>query len=161
MSGTNLALNGTGRLGVELQLTSQPVEGLTLDADVTWVDARFSESGSLVPLAPWLTAGLLGTYTHASGVRAGLHLLVIAPRTLPHGATGAARASLDVTLGWHWRWLRLDLEVENVLAQDLREGEYHFASDWTPESGGASRLPVLHTVPGAPINARLTLGANF
>ena len=66
----------------------------------------------------------------------------------------------DATLGYHWRWLRLDLEVENVLNQQLREGEYHYASHWRPDEP-ASEIPVLHTTAGPPLNARLTLGVLF
>ena len=67
---------------------------------------------------------------------------------------------LDMTLGYQWQWLRLDIEVENVLNRELREGEYHYASHWRP-SATASQLPVLHTTAGPPINARFKVGIQF
>ncbi len=66
----------------------------------------------------------------------------------------------DATLGYHFPWLHLDLELENLLNQQLREGEYHYASHWRP-SKPASELPVLHTTAGPPFNARLTVGIVF
>jgi len=160
VSGVNLELNGTRRLGGELVLYSNPLPWLSLSADLTMVDARFSESGNRVPLAPWLVSGVRAVATHESGFRAGLRVLTVAPRPLPHGATGATLVMTDATLGYHWRWLRLDLEVENVLNRELREGEYHYASHWRPGEP-ASEIPVLHTTAGPPFNARLTLGVLF
>lgn len=160
VSGINLELNGTRRLGGELVLYSDPMSWLSLRGDVTYVDARFVESQNPVPLAPWLTAGFRAIATHHSGLRAGLRALMVAPRTLPHGATGATLLLTDATIGYHWDWLRLDLEVENLFNQHLREGEYHYSSHWQPGSP-ASEIPVLTTTAGPPINARLTLGVVF
>ncbi|AWV88579.1 TonB-dependent receptor [Bradymonas sediminis] len=160
VSGVNLELNGTRRLGAELVLYSDPLSWLSLRADITYVDARFTESGNPVPLAPWLTAGARAIATHPSGFRAGLRALAVAPRTLPHGATGATLLMTDLTVGYHWDWLRLDLEVENLLNQRLREGEYHYASHWQP-GAPASEIPVLTTTAGPPLNARLTLSLYF
>lgn len=160
VSGVNLELNGTRRLGGEIVLDADPLPWLRLSADLTLVDARFVESGNRVPLAPWLVSGLRAVVTHASGLRAGLRVLTVAPRTLPHDATGATLLMTDATLGYHWRWLRLDLEVENLLDRQLREGEYHYASHWRPGTP-PSEIPVLHTTAGPPLNGRLTLGVVF
>ncbi|EDM79920.1 TonB-dependent receptor [Plesiocystis pacifica SIR-1] len=160
VSGVNLDLNGTRRLGGELVLSSSPLPWLSLSADLTMVDARFVGSGARVPFAPWLTAGARAVVTHDSGFRAGLRALTVAPRTLPHGARGATMVRTDATLGYRWRWLRVDLEVENLINQALREGEYHYASHWRPGEP-AREIPVLHTTAGPPINARLTLGVQF
>lgn len=160
VSGTSLELNGTRRLGGELVLVSSPVPWLSLSADLTAVDARFAESGRPVPFAPWLVAGTRAILTHDSGLRAGLQVLAVAPRPLPHGATGATLVRADATLGYHWDRFRLDLAVENFLGRRLREGEYHYASQWNPDAA-ASELPVLHTTAGPPLNARLTLGVQL
>src|SRR5690606_37027878 len=69
VSGVNLELNGTRRLGGELVVESTPVSWLTLSADLTVVDARFVESGRQVPFAPWLVSGVRAMLTHESGVR--------------------------------------------------------------------------------------------
>jgi outer membrane receptor protein involved in Fe transport len=159
VSGVNLELNSTRRLGVELDVHSSPLDWLTLGADITYVDARFVDSGNPVPLAPWLVGGFRAIATHESGWRGGLRLIGIAPRPLPHGARGATMVLLDATAGYHWKWLRLDLELENVLNLQIREGEYHYASHWG--AGPVSEIPVLHYVAGPPFNARLSLSAVF
>lgn len=156
VSGLNLEFSGTRRVGAELIVRSEPTGWLLLQADATWVDARFAQSGNPIPFAPWLSGGVRAVVTHHSGWRAGARLFALAPRALPHGARGAAMAVLDTTLGYHWQHFRLDLAVENLLNRRVREGEYHYASDFD-SAPGASQLPVLHTVAGPPLNARLGL----
>jgi outer membrane receptor protein involved in Fe transport len=154
VSGINLELNRTRRLGGELDLRYTPTGWLLLSADATLVDARFVESGNLVPFAPWFSGSVRAVVTHPSGWRGGMRFFGLAPRPLPHGARGAAMAVLDASLGYHWEHFHLDLEVENLLNQRVREGEYHHASNWDPEES-ASQIPVIHTVAGPPLNARL------
>lgn len=160
VSGVNLQLDGTRRLGGELEVHSHPLDGLSLSADLTYVDARFAKSGQRVPLAPWLSGGARAVYTHQRGFRAGLYLMALAPRPLPHNARGGTLASLDATFGYSWKWLRFDLELENVLNNKIREGEYHYASHWA-QGQTPSALPVVHFVAGAPINARFTVAGVF
>lgn len=156
VSRTNLQLSATRRFGVEASLASRPVPWLHLLGSVTYVDARFIRSRNPVPLAPTLVGSVRAWLAHPIGLRAGLMLFGWAPRPLPYGATGSSFARLDATLGWHLEHVRVDLAVENVLGLRLREGEYYFASDWSP-AGEGSELPALHYVPGPPINARLNL----
>lgn len=160
VSGVNLELNSTRRLGTELEIRSHPVDWLTLSADVTFVDARFVDSGNPIPHAPWLVGGARAVISHGSGFRAGLRFIGLAPRPLPHGAQGATMASLDATAGYRWRGISVDFAIENLLNQQIREGEYHYASHWWPEEE-PSQIPVLHYVAGPPLNARLNLSAVF
>lgn len=153
VSGVNLELNATRRLGVELDLRARPLGWLDLRAFATLVDARFIESRAPIPLAPRRTAGFQLIGGRDRGPRAGLRGLLVTPRPLPHGARGALLGVLDATLGWHWERLRVDVELENVLGLRLREGEYHFASHF--RAGDlASQIPVTHFVAGPPFNAR-------
>src|SRR5690606_1058371 len=156
VSGLNLALNRTRRLGAELRLASRPLDWLELIADGTAVDARFVDSGAPVPLAPRFLGSLRALAEHPRGVRGGLRLIGMAPRPLPTGARGAAFATLDLTAGYTWKALRFDLEIENLTNRPLREGEYHFASHWA-RGTTSSELPVLHSIAAPPLNARFTL----
>lgn len=156
VSGTNLELNGTRRLGGEAQLSTQPISFLTLSADITGVDARFRASGARVPFAPWLTGGVRAMLNHPSGARAGVRFLAVAPRALPHGARGQALFMLDATAGYRYRWFDVNLALENLLFRELREGEYHFASHWFADEP-RSALPTTQVIAGPPFNARLTL----
>lgn len=156
VSGLNLELNGTRRLGGELVLRALPTSWLQLLGDVTAVDARFRESGNRVPFAPWLTWGARAVFTHPSGVRAGLRWLAIASRPLPYGARGEPLYLLDAVVGYRWRFLRVDVALENLLFRELREGEYYFASHWYQDEP-RSQLPTPQYVAGPPFNARLTI----
>ena len=160
VSGVSLELNGTRRLGGELVVSSRPLSWLRLSADLTWVDARFLDSNAQVPFAPRLVSGVRAVITQESGFQAGLRVLTVAPRPLPHEATGATLLMTDMTVGYQWSRIHLNLELENLLNRQLREGEYHYASDWKLGSSRTS-LPTLHTTAGAPLNARLTLKALF
>nr|PZN28722.1 MAG: hypothetical protein DIU78_01945 [Pseudomonadota bacterium] len=160
VSGINLELGGTRRLGGEIVLRSRPLDWLLLVGDATLVHARFVRSGNPVPLAPWLTGSVRALVTHESGLFSGLRLMGLAPRTLPHGARGAPLSVLDVTLGYRLGSLRLDVEIENLLDQRIREGEYHYASHFRPGEL-PSQIPTVHIVAGPPRNARLGLSAVF
>jgi iron complex outermembrane recepter protein len=160
VSGINLELNPTRRVGAEVALHATPLPWLTLSADTTVVDARFVQSGNRIPLAPWLLGSARAIATHDSGLRGGVRFFTVAPRPLPHGATGATLTQLDATAGYHWDIWRLDLEVENLTGRRIREGEFHYASHWRPGEP-ASRIPALHTFAGPPLNARLTVTAVF
>lgn len=160
VSGLNIELNGTRRMGAELSLRSNPSEILTLTADATVVDARFVASGNPVPMAPGLFGGARAVLGGERGFRAGLRFLAVAPRHLPYGARSSTLSQLDVTAGHRWERWQLELEVENVLNQPNRQGEYHYASHWQ-RSQPISQLPALHFGAGPPLNARLTLAAVF
>jgi hypothetical protein len=156
VSGLSLELNPTRRLGGEVMVEARHLTWLVLQGDLTRTDARFTGSGRPVPLvSPWV-GGLRGMLTHPAGWRAGARLLGLAPRPLPHGATGSTLLMLDLHAGWHRPGFRVDLEVENALNRELREGEYHYASHWRPGEA-PSLIPVLHTTAGTPVQARLTL----
>lgn len=160
VSGINLELNRTRRVGAEAVVQARPLAWLQLSADMTVVDARFTESRNPIPLSPWLSAGLRAVAGHELGLRGGLRWLGLAPRPLPHGARGAALTMLDATLAYHWRRIRLDLELENLPNLRLREGEYHYASHFRADEL-ASELPVLHFVAGPPFNARASVTLLF
>jgi iron complex outermembrane recepter protein len=160
VSGVNLELNGTRRVGSELALRFSPSDVLTLNADATLVDARFVQSGKPVPAAPTAFGSARAHFGRELGPRAGARFLAVLPRPLPNGASSSTLTRVDLTAGYHWPSWRIDLEVENLLDQQIREGEYHFASHWQ-RSTAASNLPVLHYVAGPPLDARLTLTALF
>jgi iron complex outermembrane recepter protein len=156
VSGINLELNRTRRLGAELRIASRPVDWLELMADGTAVDGRFVGSGNPVPLAPRFLGTLRAVLVHPKGMRGGLRLLGFTPRPLPNGAMGESFFTLDATAGYTHEALRIDLELENLTNRRSREGEYHFASHWV-RGTTPSELPVLQSIAAPPLNARLTL----
>ena len=155
VSGSNLELDGTRRLGGELAVTAQPWSWLALRADITAVDARFDVTGNPVPGAPRVLAQ--GEAHLARGPwRGGVHAVYVGARPLAHGATGAATAVVDALVGWQRGSLELGLQLDNVLGQQWFEGEYHFASRWDTD-GPATPLPKIHYSAGRPFGARLSL----
>lgn len=160
VSGVNLELNGTRRLGGEVELHLRPWRWLELDTDATVVDARFVGSGRSVPGAPrWLWTGRV-TGLHASGLQGALHLFHLGERPLSHGAVGAPVTVFNLTGAWSVGCWRLEAQVDNVLDTRWREGEYHFAS-WWDQGEARSQLPVIHYIPGTPRAGRVRLSYLF
>ena len=165
LSATTIELPSSRRLGAEIFLDIHPTDWMHVSGDLTWVDARFTDPefsnlNQPVPQVPTLTAGAHWVVTHPSGLGGGLRFLAVAPRNLPAGARSAPLTRFDATLGYRWRRWQVGLELENLLNQRLREGEYVYASHWQQGTSG-SRLPVLHQSAGPPFNARLTVSAEF
>ncbi len=156
VSNLNLELDGTRRLGLELSAQATPQSWLDLQADVTWVDARFNASRNPVPgTSPWLaTANLhLG---EARGVHGGLQAFVVGRRNLAHGAVADGYLLIDVDAGWRFEHLDLAAVVDNLLNSQIMEGVYHFAS-WFDMAEARSAIPRIHQVAGRPFTARLVL----
>lgn len=160
VAGTTVDLDSTRRIGAELVLSAQPRPWLTVSADATWVKATFVRSGNPVPFVPPLSAALRALVTHPHGWRTGVHVTALAARPLPHAAVGSASATVDATFGYHWAKYRFDLALENVLGQELREGEYHYASHWA-RGEEADRIPALHVAAGPPFNAHAAFSVLF
>jgi len=160
VSGFNVELDATQRLGVEADLQVHPTRWLDLGIDLTYVDARFRKSGEPVPGAPPLLVQVHGSLTHPKGWRAGLRWFVMGPRPLSYGAKAGATTVLDLSVGYRHRHFQIDAIVDNVIATKWREGEYNFASHWNPDER-ASQLPSIHYVAGPPITARLAASVFF
>lgn len=88
VSGLNLEMNSTRRLGGELSLAITPWRWLRAKVDLTAVDAVFVDSGNPIPGAPWFLAMLHVDFRHRIGAYGGLEALYVAPRALANGATG-------------------------------------------------------------------------
>lgn len=160
VSGMNLELNATRRVGAELELRFDPTPWLTLAADLTYVHARFVRSGRPIPFVPSLLGGGRLTFAHPLGFRAGLRFFGFSPRPLPQGARGAGVGWVDASLGYGHGMFRWDLELENLLDLRVRAGEYHFASHFRPDEE-PSELPVLHYAAAPPFNARLRMTVTY
>ena len=154
VSGFNVELGGTRRLGVEGDIQIHPTKWLDLGVDVTAVHARFRDSGARIPGAPPLFVQLQAALNHPKGFRAGLRWFVLGPRPLTYGASAGATTVMDLSLGYRMRFVQLDLAVDNVLNTKWREGEYNFASCWDPTER-CSKIPAINYVAGPPTMLRL------
>ncbi|MBC8074269.1 MAG: TonB-dependent receptor [Deltaproteobacteria bacterium] len=154
VSGFNVELGSTQRLGIEGDIQIHPTTWLDLGVDVTAVHARFRDSGARIPGAPPLFVQLQASLNHPKGFRAGLRWFVLGPRPLSYGATAGATTVMDLSVGYRMRFAQLDLSVDNVYNTKWREGEYNFAS-WWDRSERRSQIPAIHYVAGPPTMLRL------
>jgi len=154
VSGFNIELGPTRRLGVEADIQFRPRPWMGLGVSMVGNQARFTQTGAPIPGAPPFLAQLQGTLMHPKGWRAGVRWFAMGRRPLSYGATAGAVTVLDASVGYQWKWLGIDLSVDNVLGSQWRDGEYHFASYWDREHS-ASRLPTIHYVAGPPRMVRL------
>jgi hypothetical protein len=159
VSGANVELDGTRRLGVEAWAEWSPVDGVALRGDATVADARFVVTGNPIPGAPRILGSLEARLARGAW-NAAVLTRHIGRRPLAHGATGSAATVVDAMVGWRRASWQLTAQIDNVLASDWNEGEYHFASHWDA-SQPASNVPRLHASPGRPFGVRLGIERRF
>lgn len=154
VSGANIELDSTRRVGITAAAAGRPTRWLDVRGEATVVDARFDVTGNPVPGVPEL---LLQGEAHAARGRwsGGVRAIHVGARPLAHGATGAATTVVDAMAAWRHRGLGLELAIDNLLGQRWYEGEYHFAS-WWDRSQPRSTLPTIHYSAGHPFGARLS-----
>jgi hypothetical protein len=159
LSGASVLRDGSRRLGVEAYVEAKPRPYLAVRADVTAVDARFVVTNNEVPGAPRLIGSVEARFDRKPWA-AGVAGRFLGPRPLSHGATAAASTVVDAMGTWtRGRWT-LALQIDNLLASDWNEGEYHFASHWDL-SAPKSELPRVHVSPGRPFGARVGATVQF
>jgi outer membrane receptor protein involved in Fe transport len=156
VSGINVALNATRRPGVEVALQGRPWRWLELRADLSWVDARFVESGAPIPGAPTVLLQAQANVLDLHGFSAGVRLVYVAPRPLAFGAVASSYAVVDARAGYRWGPLEVGLSILNLANSQWKEGEFHFASAFDPSTPPSS-LPRLHFAAGPPIAVRAGL----
>lgn len=153
LSGQNIALGPTRRLGVALAAQVQPLPFLALRADLTYVDARFTDTGNAVPNVPPVMLQLGAWLTGWRGLRVGARFYYLSPRPLPFGASAGDIAQLDLLVSWRHGPLQLDAQLDNATAAAWKAGEFNHASHWDATQP-RSFLPALHYAAGQPITFR-------
>lgn len=152
----NIALNSTRRLGAELSISVEPLRWLKLQLDATYTDARFVDSRGPVPGVPWFLGTLSGILWNLRGVSAGLRFTYLSPRPLRYGAVAGGAAILDLNVSYRWRFVEVGAQLDNVLAQQWHEGEFHYAS-WLDITRPRTEIPSIHIAAGPPFMARAAL----
>jgi len=159
-----VATGSTRRVGVDAGVSLRPVPLLRIDADLTWADGVYVATGEAIPYAPRLLV-VGGAYAERLPVgpvllTAGLRGVVLGPRPLPGGFASHTAVSADLTTTvTHGPW-GLTLDIDNVLGNQWRDGEFVFASRWDLDEP-AAELPVRHFTAGTPLAARLAVSRRF
>ena len=167
-----LASGSTRRIGGELVTEVTPLRWLRVEADLTYADGRYTATGDPIPYAPRLLVAF-GLYAaHAARVAqgpsagaplhlsAGLRTWVMGPRPLPEELIADATFNVDLVAELELGKLFVQLQVDNLLRRQWRDGEFVFPSCFDPDSG-CSSLPVRHVTAGTPQALRVLVGAHL
>lgn len=159
-----VATGSTRRLGVDAGATVRPVPPLRMEVDLTAVDGVYVATGDPIAYAPRLLV-VGGVYAERLSrgsvvLTGGLRGVGLAPRPLPGGFFSHPVVTADLTTTVARGPWGLSLEVDNLLGNPWRDGEFVFVSRWDLDEP-AAELPVRHFTAGTPTAARLALTRRF
>ncbi|MBN2526473.1 MAG: TonB-dependent receptor [Deltaproteobacteria bacterium] len=156
VSNLTIEMDGTKRLGAELDIRVSPIDGVNINATTTYVQAHFNRSENPVPNVPTL----MGTASIKAGRKRGLHggadLFWMGRHNLAHRATIKGYAKVGLDGGYRFKNVDITTVIENVFNTQIMEGTYHFAS-WFDTDTPRSMIPEIQYVAGNPFTLRLLL----
>jgi iron complex outermembrane recepter protein len=170
-AGRNVLAGSTTRLG---SASSARLSGPFYDvaANLTYVRATFDDTGFLVPYVPDLVfradAAVFGDLPwwrkklRGHPLRASLAtgITAVGPRPLPYGTRSDTIFTIDGNLGVGWRFVDLNLSIQNLLDTRYRLGEYNYASDFHSQSF-PTLVPVRHFSAGAPRTILFSIALSY
>ncbi len=143
--GTTRFLGPTLRGGGQAAVTTRPIEGLLISANVTGATAQLIEQKALLPYFAPLVGRLDASWVRPlmlNGVivtpRLGLGATLLGPRPLPLDEFSRTVFLLDARAGVRVGPFEFTVDVQNLLDSRWRDGEFVFASRW--DAGGATSL---------------------
>ena len=159
----NERVPATRRTGVAASLVSEPTRWFTSSAGFTYARAELAASGGhfaegdLLPYVPELVTRTDMAFTPRFGTLLHRHLDAhlgagmtwLGRRPLPYSEMGHDVLLVDASAGLRWKEIALDLDVFNVLDADWYDGEFVYASSFTP-GAAASLAPQRHVTVGPP-----------
>ena len=159
-AGRFLSGGPTRRLGLDAALSLRPTPHLGLDLELSLCDGRLQGSEALLPYAPRALAAArlwsMGLPISAEAqLNAGVRLWWMGARPLPGGFASQPTGTIDLTLRVDRGALSMDLDLDNALGQEWRDGEFMYASRWDLNAA-PSELAARHITAGAPRAARLS-----
>lgn len=164
-AGTTEPSRPSRRVGMEWTNKYRPVPWLTVDLDVAYTRARFTDfdpAGDRIPGAPAWVASAAVTFGGETGWFGALKARYFGPRVLIEGDSVRSLQSLIFKRAPGYRFdngLRLQLDVLNLFNANTNQIEYYFLSrlPGEPLGGVADR----HVHPAEPLAFRLTLAGRF
>lgn len=164
-AGTTEPSRPSRRVGVEWTNQYKVLPWMTLDFDLAYTKARFTNAdpvGDFIPGAPaWVASGGV-TFGGDSGWFGALRARYFGPRPLIEDDSVRSQSSLifNARAGYKFdNGLRLQLDVLNLFNAQTNQIEYYYLSrlPGEPIAGVADR----HVHPAEPLAVRLTLAARF
>ena len=163
-AGTTEAGRPSRRRGVEFANYYHPAPWLTLDADLAWSRARFTDAsaaGINIPGSVRTVASGGATVETARGLVGALRLRYFGARPLVEdGSTQSTPTTLfNAELGYRWsRRHRLSVDVLNLLDAKNSDIDYFYASRLQGEPAGGVDDIHFHPVLPRTLRVNLTLG---
>lgn len=159
-----LASGASRRLGVQASIALEPLPWLTIGGDITYTDARMTETGARVPYAPPIVAGsritMTGLQAGPVSLDAGLHVWALGARPLTDGFVERTSFGGRLVAGAEWTSWRFDLGIDNLFGQRVADGVFVHPSRPTADSP-KSLLPARHVSAGEPLAATLSVLKRF
>ena len=165
-AGTTEPSRPSRRYGFEWSNSYTPTPWLTLDADLAFSKARFTDSGpDHIPGAPEGVISAGAAIDDISGFLASLRAQWFGARPLAedNSVRSSATTIVNARVGYKFKakpvqnW-RLLVDVFNVLDAKVSDIDYYYTSRTTP---GGPALTEIHTHPHEPREVRVTLMMNF
>jgi outer membrane receptor protein involved in Fe transport len=164
-AGTTEASRPSRRVGIEWTTRWRPMPWLTLDGEIAYARARFTDpdpAGRFVPGAPELVAAAGFTIGHQTGWFGGARLRFFGARPLieDNSARSPATALVNGRIGYRFdNGMSVQLDVLNLLNAQTSQIDYYYTSrlQGEPLGGVADR----HFKPVEPRAARLTVAGRF
>jgi iron complex outermembrane recepter protein len=131
-------------------------------ASFTYAYATYDDDHTLVPYVPSIVARSDTSVVHAlPGVplvgTAGVGLNVVGPRALPLGQVSQSTFTLDASASVRWQWIRLGVQVANLLNARYPLTEYFYASDFHNGPAYPTLAPALNFTAAPPRTVMFTL----
>ena len=159
-----LAGGASERMGLDSGLVWCMHPDLELQLDLSLSSARYRATKYPVPYAPRLllstTLQSLSWQLGPGALSGSLRAWFLGARPLPGGFVSQPSSMVDLKLRYQLQVWAVGAEVDNLLGQEQRDGEFVYASHWDLDSP-RSELPVRHITAGAPTALRLSLYRSF
>jgi len=164
-AGTTEPSRPSRRRGVEWSNALEVTRWLTLDADLAWSKARFTDGDPAGDRIPGAIEGVVsaGLTVHDRGRWSGsLHLRYFGPRPLVEDNSQRSGSTTLAALRVGYRFAKdtkVALDVYNLFDRKASDIDYYYASRLQGEAAGG--VNDVHFHPVEPRSVRVTLSASF
>jgi hypothetical protein len=164
-AGTTEAGRPSRRMGVEWANYYSPWRWLTLDADLSWSSARFTDgdpAGSAIPGAVRQVASVGASLSDVRRASGGFRLRYLGPRPLIEDGGVESTRSLLLNIEGGYTVAprtRLMIDILNLLDSRASDIDYYYPSRLPGEAAGG--VDDTHTHPMAPRTVRLSVQIDF